>query len=88
VAAIDERPLEVYAGEFLHGLELPGAPLFEEWADERRREYRTIALAALDRELGLALDRDDAARGIAIARAVSSAASLHSSPASRERVSG
>jgi DNA-binding SARP family transcriptional activator/predicted ATPase len=62
--------LELYRGEFFEGVELPGAPLIDEWITDRRYRYRAMALGALDSVVGTALasgDRDTAmvaARGI------------------------
>src|SRR5215216_941206 len=55
-------------GEFLEGFEVPGAPLFDEWLVGRRATVRADMLALLDRAVGLARDRGDAATGIEAAR--------------------
>jgi DNA-binding SARP family transcriptional activator len=44
-------------GEFLEGLEVPGAPLFDEWLVGRRAAVRADMLALMDRAVALARDR-------------------------------
>jgi serine/threonine-protein kinase len=53
-----ERAAELYAGPFLEGFHLSGAPEFERWADRQRSEYAARAAEAIE-----ALARGAAARG-------------------------
>lgn len=62
--------LELYRGEFLEGVELPGAPLLEEWITDRRYRYRARALAALDTVVGTALASGDTDTAMAAARRI------------------
>ena len=62
--------LELYRGEFLEGVELPGAPLLDEWITDRRYRYRAMALAALDTVVGTALASGDTDTAMAAARRI------------------
>lgn len=62
--------LEIYRGEFLEGVELPGAPLIDEWITDRRHRYRVMALGALDSVVGTALASGDSDTAMAAARAI------------------
>jgi predicted ATPase/DNA-binding SARP family transcriptional activator len=55
-------------GEFLEGVEVPGAPLFDEWLVGRRAAVRADMLAVMDRAVQLARDRGDRATGVEVAR--------------------
>ena len=55
-------------GEFLDGLTVPGAPLFDEWVTQHRAAVRADMLAVLDRALRHARDERDTAAGIEVAR--------------------
>ena len=55
-------------GEFLAGVDLPGAPLFDEWVVAERAVCRTAVLALLDRAMRMSRDRADTATGIDVAR--------------------
>jgi len=44
-----EQCIELYLGEFLHGLSLADCPGFEEWLETRREQLRQRALSLLDR---------------------------------------
>ncbi|MFI7542044.1 ATP-binding protein [Actinoplanes sp. NPDC049599] len=74
-AAAGERPgpellaaVRLCRGDFLGCLAVPGAPVFEEWADERRAAVRADMLAAMERALRYARDEHDAPAGIEVAR--------------------
>jgi DNA-binding SARP family transcriptional activator len=41
-----EEALRIYAGDFMAGFHLPGAPDFEDWQERTRRELHGIAVAA------------------------------------------
>lgn len=41
-----ERALDLYAGDFLDGFFVDGAPEFERWADEERGRFRRMAVGA------------------------------------------
>ncbi len=43
-----ERAAELYAGPFLEGFHLSGAPEFERWADRQRSEYAARAAEAIE----------------------------------------
>lgn len=62
--------LELYRGEFLEGVELPGAPLIDEWITDRRCRYRALALGALDSAAATALASGDGRTAMAAARAI------------------
>ncbi|MDQ3978179.1 MAG: AAA family ATPase [Actinomycetota bacterium] len=62
--------LELYRGEFLEGVQLPGAPLLDEWITDRRYRYRAMALAALDTVVGKALTSGDTDTAMAAARRI------------------
>ena len=62
--------LQLYRGEFLEGVELPGAPLLEEWITDRRYRYRATALAALDTVVGTAMASGDTDTAMAAARRI------------------
>ena len=62
--------LELYRGEFLEGVELPGAPLIDEWITDRRYRYRAMALGALDSVVGTALASGDSDTAMAAARGI------------------
>lgn len=62
--------LEVYQGEFLEGVELPGAALLDEWVTDRRYRYRALALGALDTVAGTALASGDTATAMTAARRI------------------
>lgn len=62
--------LDLYRGEFLEGVELPGAPLLDEWITDRRYRYRAMALAALDTVVGTALASGDTDAAMAAARRI------------------
>jgi DNA-binding SARP family transcriptional activator/tetratricopeptide (TPR) repeat protein len=70
----DRDPDEVLAAvelcrrDFLDGVEVPGAPLFEEWAATERAGFRAAMLGVLDRAVRLARDRGDSAAGTEAAR--------------------
>ena len=64
-------------GEFLQGWEVPGAPLFEEWALARRATSRTAMLALMDRAIQRARDRADPATGVDVARRLLELEPLH-----------
>jgi predicted ATPase/DNA-binding SARP family transcriptional activator len=55
-------------GEFLEGLTVPGAPVFDEWVVERRAVVRADMLAVLDRALRYARDERDTTVGVEVAR--------------------
>lgn len=62
--------LDLYRGEFLEGVELPGAPLLDEWITDRRYRYRATALAALDTLAATAVGSGDTATAMAAARRI------------------
>lgn len=62
--------LDLYRGDFLRDLSVPGAALFEEWAAAKRADYRSRALAAMDRLLRQARDAEDLGLGVEVARRV------------------
>lgn len=62
--------LELYRGEFLEGVELPGAPLIDEWITDRRYRYRAMAVGALDSVVGTALASGDTDTAMAAARGI------------------
>jgi len=64
-------------GELLEGFEVPGAPLFDEWLVGRRAAVRADMLAIMDRAVGLAHDRGDAATGVEVARRILELEPLH-----------
>ncbi|HJS48172.1 MAG TPA: hypothetical protein VJ773_09330, partial [Gemmatimonadales bacterium] len=43
------RAAGLYAGRFLDGFYLPGAPEFERWVEEERGRFHAMAVAALER---------------------------------------
>ena len=55
-------------GEFLAGVEVPGAPLFDEWVVAERAACRAAMLGTLDRAVQLARERGDIDVGIQVAR--------------------
>lgn len=55
------RPLELYRGDFLAGLRLPGAGPFLRWADERRGRFRHEAYEAALEQGGAAVESGDLA---------------------------
>jgi DNA-binding SARP family transcriptional activator/predicted ATPase len=57
-------------GEFLAGLDLADAALFDEWVAAERGMLRTAGLAALDERVGKALAGGDVDDGIAAARSI------------------
>jgi DNA-binding SARP family transcriptional activator len=60
--------VELCRGEFLAGVEVPGALLFDEWVVAERAAWRSTTLGVLDRAMQLARDRADTATGIDVAR--------------------
>jgi DNA-binding SARP family transcriptional activator len=58
-AGDQERVARLYAGPFLDGFQLPDAPGFWRWAEERRSEYAAWAAAALESLARAAARRDD-----------------------------
>jgi DNA-binding SARP family transcriptional activator/Tol biopolymer transport system component len=60
--------LDLYAGEFLSGLHVSGAPEFERWVDQERQRYRStardcaIALVHVARQMGSPADAVASAR--------------------------
>ncbi len=62
--------LEVYQGEILEGVELPGAALLDEWVTDRRYRYRAVALGAFDTMVGTALASGDSAAAVVAARRI------------------
>jgi DNA-binding SARP family transcriptional activator len=64
-------------GDFLEGFGVPGAPLFDEWAAERRAAIRADMLALMDRALRRARDEGDPATGIEVTRRMLGLERLH-----------
>jgi serine/threonine-protein kinase len=54
-----EQVAALHTGPFLDGFFVSGAPEFERWVDERRREYGTKYLHALETQAVIATDRGD-----------------------------
>lgn len=61
--------VDLCRGEFLAGVEVPGAPLFDQWVTAERAACRAAVLGVLDRAVQLARDRADTAAGIRVAPA-------------------
>ncbi len=64
-------------GDLLDGLELPGAPLFDDWLVARRAACRSAMLALMDRAVRHARDGGDAATGVEVARRLIELEPLH-----------
>jgi DNA-binding SARP family transcriptional activator len=64
-------------GEFLEGVEVPGAPLFEQWVVNERAACRAAVLGVLDRAMQVARDRADTFTGIDVARRMLNLEPLH-----------
>jgi DNA-binding SARP family transcriptional activator/tetratricopeptide (TPR) repeat protein len=64
-------------GELLAGIEVPGAPLFDQWVVGQRASYQATMLGTLDRAVQLARDRADMATGIQVARRLLELEPLH-----------
>lgn len=58
----------LYRADFLSGLQVRGAPLFEEWLALERERLRQAAVALLDRLVELAIQQKDWASGLSAAR--------------------
>ena len=59
--------LSRYRGDFLAGVETPGAPLFDEWAQNRRTTIREGAVSSLFAEAQRAYDGGDVQRCLEVA---------------------
>jgi DNA-binding SARP family transcriptional activator/tetratricopeptide (TPR) repeat protein len=69
--------VELCRGEFLEGVEVPGALLFNQWVVAERAVCRATVLGVLDRAVQLARDRADTAAGIQVARRLVALEPLH-----------
>jgi DNA-binding SARP family transcriptional activator/tetratricopeptide (TPR) repeat protein len=69
--------VELCGGEFLAGVEVPGAPLFDEWVVAERAACRAVMLGVLERAVQLARERAGAATGIQVARRLLQLEPLH-----------
>jgi DNA-binding SARP family transcriptional activator len=69
--------VDLCRGEFLEGVEVPGAPLFDQWVTAERAASRAAMLGTLDRAMQLARDRADTATGIQVARRLVALEPLH-----------
>ncbi|MDG6105110.1 hypothetical protein Daura_33500 [Dactylosporangium aurantiacum] len=74
---LDDAAVRLCRGEFLHGFDVPGAALFDDWVAARRAEARTDMLALLDRAVRQARDRADPAAGVEAARRMLDVDRLH-----------
>ncbi len=73
----DPAAVELCRGEFLHGFDVPGAAVFDDWVAARRAAARTDMLALLDRAARQARDRADPAAGVEVARRMLEVERLH-----------
>jgi predicted ATPase/DNA-binding SARP family transcriptional activator len=62
------RGLALYRGDLLDGLEVDGAPAFEEWRSAQRERLRLAALQALRRMIAALRARGESVRALAYAR--------------------
>jgi DNA-binding SARP family transcriptional activator len=69
--------VDLCRGEFLAGVEVPGAPLFDQWVVAERAAYRAVMLGILDRAVQLARERGDTDVGIQVARRLVALEPLH-----------
>jgi DNA-binding SARP family transcriptional activator len=69
--------VDLCRGEFLAGVDVPGAPLFDEWVVAERAACRTAVLGVLDRAMQVTRDRADTATGIDVARRMLDLEPLH-----------
>jgi DNA-binding SARP family transcriptional activator len=69
--------VDLCRGEFLAGVEVPGAPLFDEWVVAERAACRATMLGTLDRAVRLARERGDTDLGIQVARRLVALEPLH-----------
>ncbi len=60
--------VDLCRGEFLAGVDVPGAPIFDEWVVAERAACRAAVLGVLDRAMRLARDRAETSTGIDVAR--------------------
>ncbi|MEV0129197.1 BTAD domain-containing putative transcriptional regulator [Dactylosporangium sp. NPDC050688] len=74
---VDAAAVRLCRGEFLHGFDVPGAALFDDWVAARRAAARTDMLALLDRAVQWARDRADPAAGVDAARRMLDVDRLH-----------
>jgi DNA-binding SARP family transcriptional activator/tetratricopeptide (TPR) repeat protein len=64
-------------GEFLAGVEVSGAPVFDEWVVTERAACRAAVLGVLDRAMRWARDRADTSTGIDVVRRMLELEPLH-----------
>ncbi|WP_460492831.1 AfsR/SARP family transcriptional regulator [Dactylosporangium cerinum] len=76
-AVVDPAAVELCRGEFLHGFDVPGAAVFDDWVATRRAAARADMLALLERAVGQARDRRDPAAGVDAARRMLEVEGLH-----------
>jgi DNA-binding SARP family transcriptional activator len=69
--------VDLCRGEFLAGVEVPGAPLFDQWVVAERAASRATVLGVLDRAVQLARERGDTDVGIQVARRLVALEPLH-----------
>ena len=69
--------VDLCRGEFLAGVEVPGAPLFDQWVVAERAAYRAVMLGTLDQAVQLARERGDTDVGIQVARRLVALEPLH-----------
>ena len=69
--------VDLCRGEFLAGVEVPGAPLFDQWVVAERAACRAAMLGTLDRAVQLARERGDTDVGIQVARRLVALEPLH-----------
>ncbi|WSG36091.1 hypothetical protein OHA72_32335 [Dactylosporangium sp. NBC_01737] len=75
--ALDGAAVRLCRGEFLHGFDVPGAALFDDWVSARRAAARADVLALLERAAQQARDRADPAAGVEVARRMLEVERLH-----------
>ncbi|MEV4516269.1 BTAD domain-containing putative transcriptional regulator [Dactylosporangium sp. NPDC049525] len=74
---VDHAAVQLCGGGFLHGFDVPGAAVFDDWVAARRAAARADMLALLDRAARQARDRADPAAGIEVARRMLEVDRLH-----------
>ncbi|GAB2180931.1 AAA family ATPase [Denitratisoma sp. agr-D3] len=66
--ALLDAQIDLYGGEFLHGLTLPDCPDFEEWVETRRNQCQRHAVSLLDQARRLAEGSGQSERALGYAR--------------------